>query len=70
MYDTCVSCNALEYTHLDYIYTSKRGGGDAGGSSFVYDVIPFQYAGCYDGYEDDDPESFYSVYEEVFSQRG
>jgi DnaJ family protein A protein 5 len=48
--------------------SAAEGGGDATGSSFVYDVIPFQYAGCYDGYDDNDPESFYSVYEEVFSQ--
>ena len=41
-------------------------GGD--GSSFLYDVVPFQYAGCYDGYDDDDPESFYSVYTEVFEE--
>ncbi|KAL9181176.1 hypothetical protein ACHAXT_009981 [Thalassiosira profunda] len=39
-------------------------GGD--GSTFVYDVVQFQYAGCYEGYDDDDPESFYSVYSEVF----
>ena len=48
--------------------SAAEGGEDAGGSSFIYDVIPFQYAGCYDGYDDDDPECFYSVYEEVFSQ--
>ena len=45
------------------------GGTDGGdGSSFLYDVVPFQYAGCYDGYDDDDPGSFYSVYNEVFEQ--
>ncbi|KAL7538785.1 hypothetical protein ACHAXR_009553, partial [Thalassiosira sp. AJA248-18] len=45
------------------------GGADGGdGSSFLYDVMPYQYAGCYDGYDDDDPDSFYSVYNEVFEQ--
>ena len=40
-------------------------GGD--GSSFIFDVVPFHFAGCYDGY-DDGPDSFYSVYCEVFEQ--
>ena len=38
------------------------------GSSFLYDVMPFQFAGCYDGYDDSLPDNFYSVYNEVFSQ--
>ena len=58
--------------HRDMIL---RGGVDAGGgaeggdgSSFLYDVTSYQYAGCYDGYEDEDPESFYAVYNSVFEQ--
>eukprot|EP00581_Thalassiosira_minuscula_P008615 CAMPEP_0183705796 /NCGR_PEP_ID=MMETSP0737-20130205/2802_1 /TAXON_ID=385413 /ORGANISM="Thalassiosira miniscula, Strain CCMP1093" /LENGTH=499 /DNA_ID=CAMNT_0025933047 /DNA_START=79 /DNA_END=1578 /DNA_ORIENTATION=+ len=47
----------------------RGGGADGGdGSTFLYDVIPFQYAGCYDGYDDEDPDSFYSVYNEVFEE--
>lgn len=38
------------------------------GSSFLYDVMPFQFAGCYDGYDDNHPDNFYSVYNEVFAQ--
>ncbi|KAL7529223.1 hypothetical protein ACHAWF_002890 [Thalassiosira exigua] len=56
--------------HRDLILRGGlEGGADGGdGSTFLYDVMPFQYAGCYDGYDDDDPESFYSVYGEVFDQ--
>ncbi|KAL7429010.1 hypothetical protein ACHAXH_003444 [Discostella pseudostelligera] len=45
-------------------------GGDGvnDGSTFLYDVMPYQFAGCYDGYDDNHPDSFYSVYNEVFSQ--
>jgi DnaJ family protein A protein 5 len=60
--------------HRDMILrgcVAGNGGGGAdggGGDSFVYDVMPFQFAGCYDGYDDGDPNGFYSVYEEVFSR--
>ena len=57
--------------HRDMILRGgvDSGGADGGdGSSFLYDVIPYQYAGCYDGYDDDNPESFYSVYSEVFKE--
>ena len=37
------------------------------GSTFLYDVMPYQFAGCYDGYDDNHPDSFYSVYNEVFT---
>ena len=40
-------------------------GGD-GESSFLYDVTPFHFSGCYDGHDDDTPENFYSVYGECF----
>jgi len=49
----------------------NRGGGaedGADGSTFLFDVMPYQYAGCYDGYDDDDPDSFYSVYGKVFEE--
>ena len=47
----------------------SNGGPDGDdGCSFVYDVMPFQYAGCYDGYDDGDANGFYSVYEEVFTR--
>jgi DnaJ family protein A protein 5 len=44
------------------------GAGEGGGDSFVYDVMPFHNAGCYDGYDDDDPDGFYSVYEGAFTR--
>jgi DnaJ family protein A protein 5 len=44
------------------------GAGEGGGDSFVYDVMPFHNAGCYDGYDDDDPDGFYSVYEGAFNR--
>eukprot|EP00571_Detonula_confervacea_P015607 CAMPEP_0172308358 /NCGR_PEP_ID=MMETSP1058-20130122/8975_1 /TAXON_ID=83371 /ORGANISM="Detonula confervacea, Strain CCMP 353" /LENGTH=518 /DNA_ID=CAMNT_0013020751 /DNA_START=40 /DNA_END=1596 /DNA_ORIENTATION=+ len=44
------------------------GAEDGDGSSFIYDVTPFHNAGCYDGYDDDGPSSFYAAYNEVFSQ--
>ena len=49
-----------------------RGGvassGDDDGNSYLFDVLPFQYAGCYDGYIDNDEKSFYKVYEMVFRE--
>ena len=45
------------------------GSADEGdGSSFIFDVIPYHFAGCYNGYDEDDPDNFYSVYREVFEQ--
>lgn len=32
----------------------------------VFDVVPFTYAGCYEGYSDDDERGFYAVYRNVF----
>eukprot|EP00978_Attheya_sp_CCMP212_P026197 scaffold85724_cov50-Attheya_sp.AAC.2 len=47
------------------------GTGEAGdedySSRFVFNVVPYQVAGCYNGYDDDDPTSFYKVYGEVFT---
>lgn len=40
-------------------------GGDDG--SFLFDVMNFQFAGCYDGYGDDE-QSFYGVYNMVFTE--
>ena len=37
-------------------------------TSFLFDVLPYHHAGCYDGYSDDDPAGFYAVYRHVFEQ--
>ena len=42
--------------------------GDSNGCSFLYEVISFQYAGCYNGYDDDSDDSFYQVYHRVFTE--
>lgn len=54
--------------HRDMILRGGSHGADGaeGESSFLYDVTPFHFSGCYDGYDDNYPESFYSVYEECF----
>lgn len=54
--------------HRDMILRGGMHGSDAadGESSFVYDVTPFHFSGCYDGYDDNNPDNFYSVYEECF----
>lgn len=44
------------------------GSADGDGSSFIFDVVPFHFAGCYNGYDDDGPDNFYSVYCMVFEQ--
>ena len=47
-----------------------RGGVAASGGddrSFLFDVMNFQFAGCYDGYGDDE-QSFYGVYNMVFTE--
>ena len=41
--------------------------GEGGGCTFLFDVFHFQYAGCYNGYGDDD-DSFYRVYDGVFRE--
>lgn len=33
----------------------------------LFDVVPFMFAGCFKGYQDD-PKGFYAVYERVFQQ--
>ena len=44
-------------------------GGDCGdGCSFLYQVYHYQYAGCYNGYNDNDHDSFYRVYNDVFRE--
>ena len=54
--------------HRDMILRGGMHGADAadGESSFVYDVTPFHFSGCYDGYDDHNPDNFYSVYTECF----
>eukprot|EP00986_Skeletonema_menzelii_P009942 scaffold4644_cov145-Skeletonema_menzelii.AAC.3 len=54
--------------HRDMILRGGMHGSDAadGESSFVYDVTPFHFSGCYDGYDDNNPDNFYSVYAECF----
>jgi DnaJ homolog subfamily A member 5 len=34
--------------------------------NYVFDVMPYMYAGCYTGYNDNDPQGFYAVYQSVF----
>mmetsp|Transcript_9436 Transcript_9436/g.19621 ORF Transcript_9436/g.19621 Transcript_9436/m.19621 type:complete len:482 (+) Transcript_9436:185-1630(+) len=51
------------------LHGNNGSGGNGGdGSSFLFDVMPYQFAGCYDGYSDDDPDGFYAVYGSVFEQ--
>lgn len=51
------------------LHGNNGSGGNGGdGSSFLFDVVPYQFAGCYDGYSDDDPDGFYAVYGSVFEQ--
>lgn len=54
--------------HRDMILRGGMHGSDAadGESSFVYDVTPFHFSGCFDGYDDNNPDNFYSVYAECF----
>lgn len=53
--------------HRDMILRGGMGGGGGGdGSSFIFDVVPYEFAGCYDGYADNEPDGFYAVYNSVF----
>lgn len=54
--------------HRDMILRGGMHGADGadGESSFVYDVTQFHFSGCYDGFDDNDPDNFYSVYAECF----
>lgn len=54
--------------HRDMILRGGMHGADGadGESSFLYDVTPFHFSGCYDGFDDNDPDNFYSIYEECF----
>ena len=58
--------------HRDMILrggVNSVGGAEGGdGSTFLFDVMPFHNAGCYNGYDVDEPDSFYAVYNEVFEQ--
>jgi DnaJ family protein A protein 5 len=38
------------------------------GSSFLFDVLNYQYVGCYDGYDDANDDSFYNIYDMVFTE--
>lgn len=56
--------------HRDSILRGGKGfndgsGDDANGSSFIFDVTPFHFSGCFDGYGDNDG-GFFQVYREVF----
>jgi len=54
--------------HRDMILRGGTHGSDGadGESSFLYDVTPYHFSGCYDSYDDNNPDSFYSVYAECF----
>lgn len=43
------------------------GDGEGGGISFIFDVLPYHTAACYDGYGDDE-DGFYAVYSMVFRE--
>mmetsp|Transcript_53502 Transcript_53502/g.160099 ORF Transcript_53502/g.160099 Transcript_53502/m.160099 type:complete len:493 (-) Transcript_53502:78-1556(-) len=43
------------------------GDGAEGDVSFLFDVVPFQYGGCFEGFSDDEGD-FYAVYADVFRQ--
>jgi DnaJ homolog subfamily A member 5 len=53
--------------HREAILKGWTGSGDASSTDFLFDVIPFMYAGCYSGY-DDSENGFYSIYGSVFEK--
>jgi len=54
--------------HRDMILRGGLHGsqGADGESSFLFDVTPYHFSGCYDGYDDNNHENFYSVYQQCF----
>jgi len=56
--------------HRDMILRGGMNGGaeDGDGSSFLFDVTEFHSAACYEGFDNDDPGSFWSAYNMVFSE--
>ena len=54
--------------HRDMILRGGMHGSEGadGESSFMYDVTPYHFYGCYDGYDDENPDNFYSVYQDCF----
>mmetsp|Transcript_4016 Transcript_4016/g.6011 ORF Transcript_4016/g.6011 Transcript_4016/m.6011 type:complete len:327 (+) Transcript_4016:79-1059(+) len=43
-------------------------GADVEKEGVVFDVVPYQFAGCYNSYDDDDEDGFYNIYTKVFEQ--
>ena len=54
--------------HRDMILRGGMHGSEGadGESSFMYDVTPYHFYGCYDGYDDENPDNFYSIYQDCF----
>lgn len=46
--------------------TSSSGGDNEQDVEFVFNIVPFMYAGCYNGYDDSAQNGFYQVYRSVF----
>jgi len=56
--------------HREAILNGGKGfddGDEGGGISFIFDVLPYHTAACYDGYGDDE-DGFYAVYSMVFRE--
>mmetsp|Transcript_13722 Transcript_13722/g.20908 ORF Transcript_13722/g.20908 Transcript_13722/m.20908 type:complete len:417 (-) Transcript_13722:5-1255(-) len=53
--------------HREAILRGWSANGDSSDIDILFDVVPYMYAGCYSGYEDDE-DGFFSVYQNVFSK--
>ena len=56
--------------HRDAIlsgWSAGKPGQDDASKIMLFNVIPYMYAGCYTGYDSNQPNSFYQVYSSVFS---
>mmetsp|Transcript_29121 Transcript_29121/g.42966 ORF Transcript_29121/g.42966 Transcript_29121/m.42966 type:complete len:422 (+) Transcript_29121:91-1356(+) len=53
--------------HREAILRGWSANGDSSDVEIIFDVVPYMYAGCYSGYEDDE-NGFFAVYQSVFSK--
>ena len=62
--------------HRDALLRGWTAQGDNDHVDILFDLVPYMYAGCYNGYDDDDnaesgtsnSKSFYAVYNHVFQE--
>ena len=48
--------------------SGKDASADGGAGGILFNVVPYMYAGCYNGFNDRDANSFYNIYQSVFQQ--